>query len=330
MRRTRRFVPLGENKVRALGRSLVRVGCRRPPCPPSPSSRVQTSSRLIQTSCIGFYQIILALRLYCPPPKQSCVFQPLAGVISCYLKIAPPPPNLTPQTSLELPPTEVEEVNGGSGGGLDCFLLTFPLSLFSAIFYYSIYFFTRKSSEWTFSSVYYKFLNVRKSINYTKRNMFYICSSPSITCLQVLVSCVATVHSIARGLWTFFLPCGSLSSRHSSFFRQARNCHILDPPPMMEGFLCCSSAWHCEENRALSSSPGFRYFSCRGSRFLFLGEQWSAVMAPKMCLPLCKQRHGAKNSVIVRPSIYLSLIARFFCSFGLVTLRVKDRQIKLD
>lgn len=82
------------------------------------------------------------------------------------------------------------------------------------------------------------------------------------------------------------------------FFRQAQNCHILDPLQMMEGFLCCSLACHCEEEKNPLSSlffPRFRYFSCRGSRFLFLGEQWSAVMAPKMCLPLYKQWRGVKK-----------------------------------
>lgn len=70
---------------------------------------------------------------------------------------------------------------------------------------------------------------------------------------NLLTSCLCFFFGVvafrAQGTRLFFL----------FFSRQAQNCHILNPPLMMEGFLCCccSSACHCEEKKNPPSSLFF-------------------------------------------------------------------------
>lgn len=107
-----------------------------------------------------------------------------------------------------------------------------------------------------------RFFNVKENPQMTKNER--LCRSPSITCLQVSVSCVATVQFVDILFVLFFLALWPSEHRALDFFffffsRQAQNCHILDPPLMMEGFLCCccSSACHCEEKKNPPSSLFF-------------------------------------------------------------------------
>lgn len=106
-----------KSEFRALDmqwRSLIRVGCLQ--TTPAPTSRVQTSSRLIQTFCSRFYHIILALSLLSPEAELF-----VSGFCWRHFLLfenrLPPTLSEPPKTSLELPHKEVEEVNRVSGGG---------------------------------------------------------------------------------------------------------------------------------------------------------------------------------------------------------------------
>lgn len=89
---------------------------------------------------------------------------------------------------------------------------------------------------------------------------------------------------------------------HLFFFRQAQNCHILNPPLMMEGFLCCSSACHCEAKKNKKKKrpgslffPGFAISHVEDLVSCFWKNNGAQSWPLKMRLPLYKQWHEAKK-----------------------------------
>lgn len=124
------------------------------------------------------------------------------------------------------------------------------------------------------------------------------------------------------------------------FSRQAQNCHILDLPLMMEGFLCCccSSACHCEEKKPSKLSllpPGFAISHVEDPVSCFWENNGVQSWPQKMRLPLYKQWHEEKERRRRHRRVTIDLASpyreAFFSSSPLVSShRVEGRQIKWD